>query len=192
MHIGGNNFNISGRSKGDSYYFLRATPIWGWATWRRAWQYFDINMNLWPIIIQEDRLADIVGSEEEAIIRYQYWDKAYQGMVSAWSYQWHFSCLCQGAYSVIPNINLVSNIGFGQDGTNTIEKSSPLANLSTDRMMFPLIHPKLVLNDGYAYNLYFNLVYKGRSKRSPIQRYIKRIGKLNRKLIAFVSGSTKK
>jgi len=47
MHISGSNFQ-PGYTRGPfSYYFSRFNPIWGWASWRRAWQHYDLNMKLW-------------------------------------------------------------------------------------------------------------------------------------------------
>ncbi len=162
MHIGGNNYNISGRNLDDSYYFSRANAVWGWASWRRAWQYFDVDMSQWPTLVKENRLVDMLGSQKEAEIRYRYWSKVYAGDVNAWSYQWHLACLCQGAYSVVPNRNLVSNIGFNQDSTHTVDSTSPFANLETHEMKFPLTHPKFIAKDSYAYNLYFRQLYSPR------------------------------
>ena len=48
MHIGGNNFLEGWQKDPDySYYFSRSGHIWGWATWRRAWQTFDFDMLLY-------------------------------------------------------------------------------------------------------------------------------------------------
>ncbi|MEO8165112.1 MAG: glycosyltransferase family 2 protein, partial [Betaproteobacteria bacterium] len=41
LMISGNNFQADRRKPADSYYFSRYAHIWGWATWRRAWQHYD-------------------------------------------------------------------------------------------------------------------------------------------------------
>lgn len=35
-------------ARAADYYFSRNTRIWGWATRRRAWQYFDSELAAWP------------------------------------------------------------------------------------------------------------------------------------------------
>src|SRR4051812_29566436 len=51
MHIGGNNFlNGWQRDQDYSYYFSLSGHIWGWATWRRAWQMFDYKLSLYEKI----------------------------------------------------------------------------------------------------------------------------------------------
>ena len=45
MHISGSrpySINIK-----DSYYYSRLPRIWGWATWKRAWEKYDVNMTQW-------------------------------------------------------------------------------------------------------------------------------------------------
>lgn len=162
MHIAGNNFNISGRNQVDSYYFSSTTAIWGWATWRRAWRFFDIDMNVWPTLVKENWLVDMLSSKKEAEIRYKYWDKVYAGKVDAWSYQWHLACLCQAGHSIMPNKNLVSNIGFSQNSTHTVDSTDPFANLETYEIKFPLVHPRFLIRDNYAYDLYFRQLYNPR------------------------------
>jgi hypothetical protein len=46
-------------------------------------------------------------------------------------------------------VNLISNIGFSRDGTHTLE-DSPFANLPTETMQFPLIHPAFVIQNKQA------------------------------------------
>jgi hypothetical protein len=67
-------------------------------------------------------------------------DRVYNGEIDTWDYQWGFANMVEGRLSVVPNVNLVSNIGFGPDATHTI-RDAPSANLPTEAMTFPLRHP---------------------------------------------------
>jgi hypothetical protein len=60
MFISGDNFQFGRRSNTNSYYFS-TPPIWGWATWRRAWKYYDVDIKLWETIAASDWLEDILG-----------------------------------------------------------------------------------------------------------------------------------
>jgi len=51
-----------------------------------------------------------------------------------------FACWLQGRLSVLPNQNLIANIGYGPNATHTI-KGSELANIPVEEMHFPLKHP---------------------------------------------------
>lgn len=50
MMIGGSNFQFNKNKFEYSYYFSRYFHIWGWASWKRAWQFYDVEMKAWPEI----------------------------------------------------------------------------------------------------------------------------------------------
>ncbi len=46
---------------------------------------------------------------------------------------------------ILPQVNLVSNIGFSEDATNTKNSGSHLANLPVNPIEFPLQHPDFMV-----------------------------------------------
>jgi len=60
MVISGDNLQFGRRKSQYSYYFSRCFHLWGWATWKRAWDNYDIKMELWPKIKETGRLKDIL------------------------------------------------------------------------------------------------------------------------------------
>ncbi len=145
MVISGNNFQF-GRQRTDySYYFSCYPHTWGWATWRRAWQYYDYHMKLWTEIRNDNWLIGILQNVQAV----KYWTKIFQetyaGNPKVWDYQWTFTCWSQGGLTVIPNVNLVTNIGFGQEGTNTTKAPSNLANIPVQGMKFPMSYPPYMI-----------------------------------------------
>ena len=140
--ISGDNFQI-GRAPGkDSYYFSKYTHIWGWASWRDRWQDYDVNMSVWPQVRDQGRLEDLVLEKSEAPYWQSIFEHVYRGEIDTWDYQWCFANLAMGRVNIIPSVNLISNIGFGAQATHTTAPS-PLANLPTLPMSFPLIHPEI-------------------------------------------------
>jgi len=149
MMISGDNFQFGKKLTEYSYYFSRYTHIWGWATWRRAWDYYDVDMKLWPEIRNSSLLCDILGNKREVAYWRGIFDKAYRKMIDAWSYQWLFTCWLRNGLNVFPQVNLVSNIGFGGKGTHTRGKNE-MANLENREMVFPLSHPPCVARNVIA------------------------------------------
>ena len=43
-HICGCNFQGNIKRGESDYYYSKLTHVWGWASWRRVWQHYDINM----------------------------------------------------------------------------------------------------------------------------------------------------
>ena len=61
MSISGQNVQFGRKRTDYSYYFSRYTHCWSWASWRRAWQHYDLDMKLWPEIRDGNFLAGCTG-----------------------------------------------------------------------------------------------------------------------------------
>ena len=152
MQIAGSNFQ-RGHKRGDGSYFLSQFKIcWGWATWRRAWRHMDMGVKLWPALRNTSWLVDLVGDARVA----QHWaakfEDAYRasGMINYWDYQWLFATWMHNGLCIMPNVNMISNIGFGAEATHTIWTGSKWANLPLAEMPFPLEHPSAMVRDEQA------------------------------------------
>jgi len=144
MAISGNNFQFGRRRTEYSYYFSRYNHCWGWASWRRAWQYYDVEMKLWPKIRDNDGLKDLLLDFHSV----KYWTKIFQSTyeerINSWAYRWTFACWIQSGLSILPNVNLVTNIGFSIEATHT-KKSNRLAEMPIEPISFPLKHTSIVM-----------------------------------------------
>ncbi|MEY3402772.1 MAG: hypothetical protein RLZZ86_2388 [Cyanobacteriota bacterium] len=159
MSISGTNYLGTWKSSIQSYYFSYYGGIWGWASWARAWKYFDYEMKLWKESEVHSLMRDILGTEKEYRNRKKVFSETFEGKKNTWDYQWHFARLVQSGLSIVPTVNLISNLGFSEDSTNTINKYSEVSNLKTQNMKFPLIHPQYMMRDVAADKLYFEKMY---------------------------------
>jgi hypothetical protein len=150
MMISGCNFQFGNQRTEDSYYFSRYVHCWGWAGWRRAWQSYDVNMALWPKIREGGWLNDILDTNTGTEYWNRFFDATYHGYIDTWDYQWVFACWAQNGLSIMPNVNLVANIGFGSEATHTGNKASKVANLPMTAIDFPLEHPAFIVRDALA------------------------------------------
>ncbi len=115
MHIAGTNL-LPRLFHSSDVIVSRLVPIWGWATWRRAWSSFDYNMAGLPLYLQED---DIKYFGENADFVRSVFEHAVTGKADNWDAQWAFACVRAKGLSLIPRKNLVRNIGFSADATHT-------------------------------------------------------------------------
>lgn len=147
MMVSGNNRLFGQADTSDSYYFSRYPHYWGWATWRRAWAKYDVQMTHWPEI-RDRRLFDQY--LPNAVARY-YWESTFQhvyhGDINTWAYQWVYSIWANSGFCAVPARNLVRNIGFHSEATNTTRHSvySSLASLGAEDLDLPLTHPATFL-----------------------------------------------
>lgn len=175
MAISGDNFQFGQQRTEDSYYFSHYTHSWGWATWKRAWQYFDLEMKAWPQVREQKLLDLILGNDRDA--RYWEWilQLTYESKIKAWDYRWTFAAWLQNGLTILPSVNLISNIGVGEDATHTTSADIPYMNLPTQAMEFPLKHPQFVVRNRIADQYSQDTLYH------PILRY--RIARKLKKLL---------
>lgn len=150
MTISGNSFLGDTKIIGESYYFGRFFQAWGWASWRRAWRLYDSHMRTWPVV--RDSPSLLRGLVDESLI--DYWrdtfNRVARGEIDTWDYQWFYSCWIQNALSVMPAVNLITNVGFGSDATHTKDVVHTMANVTNSEISFPLSHPDYVLRNYQA------------------------------------------
>jgi hypothetical protein len=135
-----------------SYAFSCQNICWGWASWRRAWRHFDMTIPLWPELRETSWLADQLQSP----VAVEHWREAFDGAQAAghgwitWDHQWTFACWAQSGLSIVPHVNLVENIGFGEDATHTKWKGDTRADQPLEPMTFPLRHPPYIVRDRHG------------------------------------------
>ena len=185
--ISGNNFQHGNKRTKYSYYFSRYVHIWGWASWSQAWQNYDVEMRLWPIIRDNGWLEDIL-IDAKAI---KYWtdifQSVYQGEIDTWDYQWVFACWVQNGMSILPNVNLVSNIGFTPGSTHTTNAKNIYANLPLEAMDFPIQHPPFVIRDSHMDDFTQNTHY---NRYKIFARTRGKIRELSKKKFEFIDNKT--
>lgn len=139
--ISGDNFQFGRRWNDDSYYFSKYVHIWGWASWRDRWAgSYDVTMAKWPRIRDEGLLTDMVGNAREAAYWTKVFDRVHRGEIDTWDYQWVFANWMEERMTILPAVNMITNIGFDANATHTTG-TSDLANLARYPLDFPLRHP---------------------------------------------------
>lgn len=173
MAIAGTSLVGEWRSPLQSYYFSQFGGNWGWASWRRAWKFFDYNIKLFPQLLEAQFLENYLREPKY----YLYWKKLFQEIYespdrSCWDYQWLLACWMQNGLRICPEVNLISNIGFGDNATHTFS-DNPLANVQTQEINLPLKHPQFMIQDFQADHLiqqkFFNVGFMSKLKRKIAQ-----------------------
>ncbi len=144
MHITGDNFQF-GKKRGKAHYFFSIyNHCWGWATWKRAWQHFDVKMRGFSEFKQKNKLKNVFAKKNEQEHWVDIFQRVYDGKINSWAYIWTYICWSQDGLTCTPNINLVSNIGFDERATHTTNKNNKVSHLIAQEIQFPLAHPKII------------------------------------------------
>ncbi len=123
MHVSGNNYQ-GGRLRGDgAYYASQFAHSWGWATWARAWKKYDRAMTGFPD--DWESLTSELGFSPE---RSAWWKQSLQatldGKINTWDFQWHYTIMRERGMCLLPQVNLVRNIGVGWQATHTVKHTN--------------------------------------------------------------------
>ncbi|MDD3597008.1 hypothetical protein [Sulfuricurvum sp.] len=170
-HIAGNNFHFGWkRDENYSYYFSYYGSIWGWASWKSRWDHYTVDMQGYEEIKSKNYLWDIFGNQSEASFRISNFDEIINGL-NTWDFQWAYTRFINSALSIVPNVNLVKNLGFGEDATHTHSKNDRRANMGIFNISLPLKNPKFLIRDKKSDDKFFNEFIKYESS------FIKKIAK---------------
>lgn len=141
MSISGGNFLPYKNFSNYSYWFSSFIFVWGWATWRRAWKNYNDDLREWPELKRGDHLYKILKDKKSV----KYWNtilqEVYEEKINSWAYRWQLSCWQKNGLAILPSVNLVTNIGFGSEATNTKGPGRKSAVFTSEEIAFPLKHP---------------------------------------------------
>jgi len=134
MMISGNNPISTITNNSNDYHFLKWPHIWGWATWKDRWELYDNNLTDWPkfnINFAKDKYYNKAPIFREWAS--QTLDSVYlKGDKTTWSWKWAYTMLIRNGVTIVPNKNLIDNIGNeGEHGNGCI---SNLQNIGFDDM----------------------------------------------------------
>ena len=98
-------------------FFIRGADCWGWATWKRAWQYFEPDGKKLLALLnkrKECRLFDFNGSYPYTrMLKDQI-----KGKNNSWAIRWYASTFLNNMLTLYPRKSLVRNIGLDDSGTH--------------------------------------------------------------------------
>lgn len=179
--ISGDNFNDKKIGEAD-YYFKRIPHIWGWATWRRVWDEYDVNMSDYQEFKKSNKIKEIWSKKKIQKYWIYIFDEVLKGKINTWDYQLSFMCFNNNLLNICPNKNLIKNIGFGDGSTNTILRNKDAEIGVDESLMFPINHPNTIscseLNDNKVNKMYLKYFFiKKILKKAKVFNLIKRIYK---------------
>lgn len=158
MEISGCSYQRGRRGNRYSYYFSRYYHTLGWATWRRAWEHYDVNLTAWPEFRHSQTWKGLFDEAREE----RFWANVYDeivagGLETSWDYQWQFARWRHNGLGAVPAVNLVTNIGFGPDATTTTLEYDIRARLPAHDIG-EIRHPSTLTADIKADRYRFNRV----------------------------------
>lgn len=173
MMISGNNFQNGQERSAASYYFSRYANTWGWATWKRAWKHYENDLKSYEKFKKNGGLQKILISQIARNYWRNFFEKIRNGKYSFWDAKWTFSIWNNDGMAIVPNRNLVTNIGQDEFATHT-KKTNKRTVVPNKELDWPLIHPtKIIANDMADDYIFRNIYYV-----SPLRRILNKLSSL--------------
>ncbi|RXF69094.1 nucleotide-diphospho-sugar transferase [Arcticibacter tournemirensis] len=180
-HITGCNLQYGKKWGPASYYFSNNVHVWGWACWKRVWIDYDVELSKYQQEEVEEQFSKIFN--EPLLV--ESWKDIFQKLkrneIDTWDYQLGITNFFNNGLGIIPNVNMISNIGFRADGTHTFTETDPNSNIPHQKLPDVILHPKYILPekkaDIFTWNNDFDI--EGRQK-SQLKRQGKLINKFKK------------
>ncbi|MFV8339782.1 nucleotide-diphospho-sugar transferase [Flavobacterium sp. LB3P21] len=127
-----NGCSLAYENSDYDYGITRYFNMWGWATWRRSNELVRIT---WPLYNKESDFnkdseilqmlkLPILLPQKEWFNNWSYlFDNTKKNKIDTWDYQWIYTCLRNQMICIRPNFNMITNIGFNENSTHTLQAS---------------------------------------------------------------------
>ncbi|MDR6193703.1 nucleotide-diphospho-sugar transferase [Siphonobacter sp. SORGH_AS_0500] len=170
MHIGGVNFQ-NGKQRGEgSYYFTKICHVWGWASWRRAWKLYDYEMADFTQFEANNSISEVIEGKKNQKLWIDNFKLVLNKKINTWDYQWVYTIWSHKGLCILPNQNLITNIGFISEATHTKTDDVIYSNKVTQPLL-KIVHPDKIEEDIEATK--FSLKTVSNSRNIWYLRYIK-------------------
>jgi hypothetical protein len=157
MHVNGSNFQFGNKRGNVSYYFSKYPHVWGWATWKRAWQKYDYRMSSFPEFEKKNMIDVVFADKKEKKFWKNFFKKAYLGIFKTADVRWAYAIWMNNGLCIAPNVNMISNIGYGSSAGHTVFKDKIMCQETHD--IGSLVHPKDIIQDKEADEYTFKTYY---------------------------------
>lgn len=134
MVSGRNNFGEFTPNRAQNYFFANIGHTWGWATWRRAFQGFSLDLPSPEDMSFMKRLEEAAGSKVEFENAKRNVIKMSSQQHPHWDYLWNIRQVLEKKYAIFPCKNMITNIGYGGEATHTKEGKDtvPVFDIKSD------------------------------------------------------------
>ena len=179
--IGGYN-PLSNKTKKltNSYFFAPYAIIYGWATWRRAWQHRLLNMEELDDFINEKKIDFLQINDASKYYIIEKFKGVQSKEIDSWAYGWFYTMIKNKGVTLLYKNSLTKNIGFFGETTHDV---GPNVNREIEQIEKPIIHPDKIEVSHHLDQAFFYTTLKKKSELIARQILPKPILLFLRKLI---------
>lgn len=116
MHIGGFIYELNRSGLPDTF-FTRYVASQAWATWARAWNFLEEDINTLIARFDDEQVKDFTFDNTMNFWRQMQQQK--DGKVDSWAVRWSASVFLQNGLALSPSQSLIENIGHDGSGVHS-------------------------------------------------------------------------
>jgi GR25 family glycosyltransferase involved in LPS biosynthesis len=189
--VTGCNFTPIKTTNNEDYFFANYGHSWGWGTWKRNWEMFDLNAEVSDEHLKKDFLKKITNSKAEMNYYRKFFKRIKQNGPgnSTWDQIGFYVHRVKNSLSIIPRVNLTTNIGiyglhakgltehhFRPYDENFVVRKSPIEvirNIEYDKHHFRTyinrkksLYQRIIHGFSRKFNLYYKRVKNEKDNKS--------------------------
>jgi hypothetical protein len=147
MMVCGTNYLERWKAEHQSYHFSYFGSVWGWATWKRAWRFYDVDMAAWGDAEVRERIRVMLDDERIFEVQERRFERLHRDKSDrhSWDLPWSLARLAQGGLTLVPALNLVTNLGNAEG--RGLPPEHPLARTAVAPLEPPYRPPDAVAVD---------------------------------------------
>ena len=121
MHIGAYMYPLKADEKDKNSlpetFFYRAATSWGWATWERAWNHFEPDIDKLTSQFNTRKISEF--SIDGTMNFWKQMKEFKAGKNNSWAIRWYASLFLKGGLTLNPSESLINNIGHDGSGVHS-------------------------------------------------------------------------
>jgi len=159
MHISGFNHFSQTLVNEAGYHFTKYTSVWGWATWKSAWEFYTVELKSFPDVKKTNVIKNMFTIRSEQKFRIKIFEKIYNNLINTWDYQWNYAIRLNNGICIRPNVSLIQNVGFSKNATHTNKKNFQLESVKAFNIDYPLAQSEPIsINEEIDRKFYFTFI----------------------------------
>lgn len=156
-------------------FFIKSADCWGWGTWKRGWNLFEIDGKKLLKELKERNLLHLI-DYDGAYPFSRMLEAQIEGKLNSWAILWLSSAIINQKLTLYPRKSLIRNIGYDKSGTNCKENEVKIYEKQkiAESITVSFIEVKELEFARKAFGIFFRSLHKD-SVYNKIKRRIKNI-----------------
>ncbi|HLS37857.1 MAG TPA: glycosyltransferase [Sphingobacterium bovisgrunnientis] len=146
MEISGYMYPVKDADKLAETFFFRVANSWGWATWKRAWDKYNTDIDQLIADFDKDKIKRFSIDHTE-----NFWKQVQEykaGKINSWAIRWYLTLFNNYGLALYPRQSMIQNLGTDGSGTHSDADNAYKVDLATQAVSY---FPKEIEENKQAY-----------------------------------------